>query len=222
MIDGLRERMEGAGMKQALKRIDVAEHPIAQALTTIIAGIEHEQAAAVARCIDAAEMDIPVRHDKEERREELLAVAEAVASQDFRRYWFEEVVDVDKPERVAEYAGYDGEQWRDQLEAWYRKYRSVGVVETPYAAADPADVGHIAAMHVEETYGMELAEFVAGVINWSRQSALEHILVGPIQSYTAVIDRLPEEIERRDRRIAELEERVAELEAEQAAEPEPA
>ncbi len=211
---GMTDKLSEMGMKRAVQAIDPADHPLFQSLADVISSIEYEQAQAISQCVDAADMDIPVQHDREKRRRELLDIAEATAEQDLAPYWFAEVVDIEAPEQAAEYVGYDGQQWRDQLETWYEQYRQMGVVDAPLSEANRADLGHIAAMHVQESFGLELDEFVAGVINWDRGMALETLLAGPIRSYTGVITQLADEIEHRERRIEELEARVQELESE--------
>ena len=209
---GMGGKVSQMGMKQALKSLTPSENQMFVSLADIISGIEYEQADALARCIDTADMDLEVHHDREQRREELLTVADSVADQDFREYWFREVVEIDRPEQAAKYVGYSTDEWRSQLETWYQQYREMGIVDAPLANADRADLGHVAAMHVEESFGITLDEFVAGVINWDRGAALETVIAGPIRSYTTTITRLAEEIEQRDRRIEELEACVEELE----------
>ncbi|WP_340101228.1 hypothetical protein [Salinibaculum salinum] len=211
---GMGGKVSQMGMKQALKSLTPSENQMFVSLADIISGIEYEQADAIEQCTNTADMDITVQHDREKRREELLAVADSVADQDFRHYWFAEIVDIDRPEQAAKYVDYDGDQWRSQLETWYQQYHEMSIVDAPLANADRADLGHVAAMHVEESFGISLDEFVAGVINGDQGSALETVIAGPIRSYTGAINRLAEEIEKRDQRIEELEARVEELEAE--------
>jgi hypothetical protein len=209
---GMGGKVSQMGMKQALKSLTPSENRMFVSLADIISGIEYEQADALADCIDTADMDLEVHHDREQRREELLTVADSVADQEFRHYWFAQVVELDSPERAAEYVGYGPYEWREQLETWYEQYRKMGVVDKPLHDAERADIGHVAAMHVEESFGITLDEFVAGVINWDRGAALETVIAGPIRSYTTTIHQLAEEIEQRDRRIEELEARVEDLE----------
>ena len=201
------DRAKEAGMARAMQAMDVRDHPLLNAIATIIAGLENEQALAVARCMKAAEMDGQVKYDVDARREELLDIAKAISEQDFERYWFEERVDsLEKPERAREYVGLEGEEWREQMERWYESYRKMGAVEQPVDAVDRAEIGHIAAMHVETSFGVSLREFVAGVVSWDRREALKRLLAGNIQAYTAVMHQVAEEIEHREQRIEDLQE----------------
>jgi len=197
-----------AAMKQAIKRIDPRDHELVQAIATIVAKLEHDQAVAIARDIEAADLDIPVQHDVEQRREELLDVAEAVAEQDLERYWFEDLADIEQPEQAQNYVGMDGDEWREQLDTWYRQYHELDVVDIPLANADRADVGHVAAMHVEQTFDVSLRQFVAGVVTWDGTEALRHLLAGNIESFTQVMHQVADEMERRQKRIDELEQQV--------------
>jgi len=206
------DRAKEAGMKRAIKQIDPKEHPLVRSIAAIISQLEHDQAVAIARNVDAADLDIPVRHDVEDRRDELLEVADAIANQDLKQLWFEDLADIENHALAMEYVGMNGDEWREQIEEWYGKYRELGVVEQPVETAERADVGHIAAMHVEDMFGVELSDFVAGVVNWEQGEALEHLLAGNIQSFTRVMHQIADEMDRREQRIEELEERIAELE----------
>jgi len=206
------ERAKDAGMKRAVKQMDVREHPMVQALAAIIARIEHQQAHAVARCIDAAELDLPIAHDQEERNDILLDVAEAVAEDDLERLWFEDLADIKRPGMAREYIGIGNDEWREQIQHWYRKYHELDVVDQPVEDATPEDLGHVVALHLRQTFDVDVETFVAGVINWEQKEALRHLLAGSIQSNTEAMHRVADEIEDLQDERDRLQERVAELE----------
>jgi len=202
------DRMKEAGMKQAVKQIDVREHPLVRSIASIIAQLEHSQAQALARGIQAGELDVGITHDVEDRAEQLLDTAEAIRDQDLAGYWFESVVEIDRPELAQDYVDLEGDEWREQLEKWYSKYYEMGVVDVPLEGADRADIGHVAAMHVGKMFDVSLREFVVGVINWDREKAIRRLLAGNIEEHTQIIHLLAEELEERQRRIEDLEERL--------------
>jgi len=113
---------------------------------------------------------------------------------------------------VVDYVGLSPDEYREQLRAWYRKYYELDVVDESLERADPEDIGHIAALHCEKVFDLSVAEFVAGVVNWDRRAALRSLLAGNIESHTAVILELADEIEVLQEEPDRLQERVAELE----------
>jgi hypothetical protein len=192
--------------------MDVREHPTVKALAAIIARIEHQQAHAVARCIDAGELDLPIAHDLEERNETLLNVAEAVANDDLERLWFEDLADLENPNMAREYIGMDGDEWHHQIRKWYARYYEHDVVDVPVEDATREDLGHVVALHLEQTFNIDVETFVAGVINWHQRRALRHLLAGNIQSNTEVMHRVADELQDIQDERDRLQERVDELE----------
>jgi hypothetical protein len=199
-------------MKQMVNQMDVREHPMVQALAVIISEIEHKQAQAVARNIKAADLDLPLAHDVEQRRETLLDVAEAVAEEDLERLWFEELADIENPTMAREYIGMHGDEWRNQIRQWYAKYHELDIVDETLEDADERDLGHVVGMHIEQTFEVDVETFVAGVINWQQREALRHLLAGNIEAHTEVMHRVADEIEDLQDERDRLQERVDELE----------
>jgi len=216
------DRAKDVGMKQAIQQIDVREHPIVQALAAMVAHLEHRQAHALARCIEAGDLDLPLQHDLEERHEELLDTAEAVANQDLERYWFEDLADLENPDVARQYIGMAGDEWHHQIRKWYAHYYEHDIVDVPVKDADPEELLHVASMHLENTFDVDVETFVAGVINWEEREALRHLLAGHLESHTEAISRVADRLEdlqdERDRlqeRVDELETQLDELDGEQ-------
>lgn len=199
---GLKEKGADAVKQRMLQQIEPREHPAFNSIATILTGIEHDQARAVKRLTDAADVDLDVNHQPEARREQLLDVAESLGNNDLASLWFEDVLDVDQADMIQNYIGLSGDEWREQLETWYRQYREMGIVDDPIEEADRADIGHVAQLHVSEAFGMDLNEFVAGVINWDKGAVLEEMLVGPTRDYTRTIhlvaDELKDDVDQED------------------------
>lgn len=195
-----------AAAERMMVKITPSETPIGQALADSLVTVEHRQAVAIQRAIDASGLDIDHGHDFQQRRQAILDVADAVASQDFEGWWWETVAPeiLNQPERAREYVGYDGQQWREQLEQWYASYHANGIVEEPLEEAHPGRLAWVADRHCRSTFGVSLREFVALVVNWSRGEQARRVLAGPMMQHTGIIHRLADELERKEQRIEEL------------------
>lgn len=207
---GVLDRGKEAMAKRMMSGITPSETQLAQAAAHSLTTVEHRLAEAIDSAHETAGTGEQLQHDPEERMNSLLSLADAVADQRVQQWWFDQVgaYVLDDPERAQSYVGMDGDEWREQLRRWYRQYRTAGVVDTPLADADPAEIGDVADRHIRETFGVSLREFVAMVVNWDRGEQLEGVMVGPIQQFTAQVHQLEREIEQRDDRIAELEARL--------------
>jgi hypothetical protein len=203
---------KSAMAERMMGQITPSETQIGQALANSLVSVEHGQAKAIQRAIEAGNLDIPHSHDFEQRQQAILDVADAVACQGFEDWWWQNVAPevLDQPDRARQYVGYDGDQWRDQLEQWYQSYHQAGVVDDPLADADRARLGRVADRHCAETFGVSLRQFVAIVVNWSRSDQARRVLAGPFLQHTAIINRMAEEMERKEQRIQELEVQVGE------------
>jgi len=190
MLEGAKQRM----MQKAMENVTPSETAVAQALAHVIAGLEHEQAQAMQRLVNAAEMDGDVHHDAEAREQQLLDLADAVAQDGLPEYYLAEVLDVDDPERALNHL--DSDDWGQQKRAWYQQYRERGIVEGP--AVDDAtqdDIDHAAVLHVQEVFGVALAQFEQHVVRWDRGEAMQQLLAGPLVGHTELIDTVAREIE---------------------------
>jgi len=190
MLDSAKRKM----MERAMSSVTPSETAAAQALAEIIAGLEHEQAQAVAGLIDAAGISaVEVRHDTDAREEQLLDLADAVAEDRVAEYYLEQT-DIDEPEKAAGHVGH--EHWGAQKREWYSKYRELDVVDGPPAErADEEDVDEAAGAHVREVFGMELEQFERIVVEWDRGQATQDLLAGPLVGHTELINHVASVLE---------------------------
>jgi len=156
---------------------DPKNSEMARSFASIIAHLEHDLLDAVEDLHDAQGIEdgVEVNQTVEERVDALLEVAEAAAGGDFETYWFGEVADFENAEDVASFAGLSEEDWHDQMDEWVAHYRD----KAPEEFVDQGD-REVVAWHVEETYGVPLAEFEREVVNYTRQMALRSALAGNI------------------------------------------
>lgn len=189
-----------------------------QALTTVIATLEHRQLAAVEDLHDGLGLDgLEVGRSVEERQQQLLALVDALASGRFEAWWFEEVVaeHIENHEDARPYAGLSPEEWADQQAAWAETYR-----ERAGDRFEDASTEELARMHVERKFGVSLGEFEREVVEYDRRRTLQTVLAGNfeaveqgIRTATATVESdrvvvLPEDIEERD--VEEIAEELAE------------
>lgn len=203
---------KSAMAERMMGQITPSETPIGQALANAVAGIEHEQAKAIQEAIEAGDLDVQHGHDMGARRETLLEIADAVAENGFEDWWWTNVAPeiLDKPEKARQYVGINGDEWRNLLERWYTAYHANGVVDAPLDEADPGRLAWVADRHIRETFGVNLREFVALVVNWSRGEQMQRALAGQFQSHTQIIHRLADELERKEQRIEDLQNQLQE------------
>ena len=147
---------------QALIRNPSSAEPV-QRLAFIIAEIERAQADALADLADA--LDAPdvgaAAVDVEDRRDELLALAEAAGpggdlAEWYARHRLAPPLDAADAPQVAAYVGMDSEEWEDQIEAWAAAYRTDGENED-YTDRQLADA------HLASAYGAPSIEW------WERE-----------------------------------------------------
>jgi len=154
---------------------DPHDSEMARSFASIIAHLEHDLLDAVEDLHDALGVEDGVEVDQtvEERVDALLNVADAAAGGDFEAYWFGEVAGFENPEEVADFAKFGEEEWHDQIDDWEARYRRKAPEEFEDKSAR-----EIAAWHVEETFGVPLAEFEREVIGYTRRGALKAALAG--------------------------------------------
>lgn len=189
-------------MKRIQRLRQVAQDPtnseMVQALVTILVELEDRQLNAVDDLHQALDIDgLDRQKGPDERRDQLLDFIDAIASGDFERWWFEDVVGqhLDNPEDARSYAGLSDEEWQSQIERWADAYRSKAPEEF---ADDPDRV--VAAQHVGRKFGVGIDEFEREVVQFSRQEAMQTLLAGNfqavesgIQAATATIENADEE-----------------------------
>jgi len=189
MLEKAKQKMMGKAMQNA----EPSEKEAVQALAEVIAGLEHEQAQAIAALVDAAGLDLDVHHDQQVREQQLLDTADAVAQQRLPEYALGQL-DVEGTEKAMQHLGSD--EWPEQKREWYKMYRERGVVDgPPVDDATDEDVDRAAKLHVPEVFGLSLAEFEQYVVNWDRGAAVEELLAGPLVGHTQTIKHVAAEID---------------------------
>jgi hypothetical protein len=171
---------------------DPAEHETAQALVDIIVELEYAQLEAVEDLHDALDVDaLDVQKSREERREQLLAVIDAVApgGRDLETMWFEEVASehVENPERAQSYAGLSEDEWEQQIESWADNWRD------HLDRSDAMTDRELAAVHVDRRFGVSIEEFEANVVEYDRGEALETLLASNFEAVEHGIKTATEE-----------------------------
>jgi len=186
MLDGAKRKM----MERAMSSVTPSETPVAQALAEIIAGLEHEQAQAMERLVDAADLDdVDVRHDVDAREQQLLDLADAVAEDRVAEYYLSQVETLDSPEKAAAYAGMESEAWEKQKREWYSKYTDADVVDgPPVEEAEPADIHYAADIHTNQVFGLDVSAFEQIVVNYERGEVTQELLAGPLVGHTELIN----------------------------------
>ncbi|WP_336001445.1 hypothetical protein [Halorientalis halophila] len=205
--------LKSAGTDRLLSQFTPSQIPHVQHGSRVAAVLEHEQANALNRALDAAGMgEEQIRHDWQQRQAMLLQVADAVSNQQFRAWWFENVAPriVENPEDAQALAGLDGDEWRETLEAWHASAYGRGLVETPPSEAGPRDLAQTAANVAENRFGVPLRVLVARVVAWDQAAETRQLLAGNIDHHTHLIRRLADHIEQQNERIEELEAQVDE------------
>ena len=180
MFEGIKQQKEVIDQLQQLKD-DPTEHPAAQALVDIIVELEYSQLEAVEELHAALDVDaLDVQKDRDDRREQLLTVIDAVSpgGRDLETMWFEDVASehVENPERAQSYAGLSEEEWTEQIGKWADVWR--GHLDGAAAMTDR----ELAAVHVERRFGVDLEEFEANVVEYSRGEALETLLASNFEA----------------------------------------
>lgn len=172
---------------------DPTDSEYVQALVTILSTLEHRQLQAVEELHGALDFDgIEVQADEEQRREQLLALVDAVASGEFEAYWFEEVAgeNIENPDDARAYAALDEGEWESQIGTWAETYRSKASEEF----VNKTD-RQVAALHVARKFGVSLAEFEREVVNYDRQEALRTVLAGNFEAVENGIRAATAEVE---------------------------
>jgi hypothetical protein len=193
MLDGAKQKMAERMMSQ----VTPSETPIAQAAIGTLTEFEARQTSALVELVDAADLDIELRFDREQRAQFLLGLVDAIAERRVTEWWFEAVGPevLEQPALARQYIGVERDEWHDQLRRWYQSYHDAGLVEKPIEEVSPGRIGEVADRHVRETFGLSLPEFVATVVNWSRGEQIQPILGGPIERNNQVIREVAEEID---------------------------
>ncbi|WP_436929065.1 hypothetical protein [Halosimplex halobium] len=176
--------MFGSGMErfQQLRQVaqDPTESELVQALVEILVALEFRQLRAVKGLHDSLDIDgVQINADEEEREQQLLDLVDAIASREFKRWWFTDVVGgkLDNADDAMAYAGLDEGKWEEQKQTWADTWRERG--GESFSEHTDED---LARLHVERKFGVSLREFEREVIEWSRKDAMRTILAGNFEA----------------------------------------
>lgn len=156
-------------------------------LTAVIAQVENELLQAAIRLEEATgERRIGDPPSVDARKEALKGLIEAIVTDSFEDVWLEEVAPtfVDKPEKVEQYLGMDADAWESQIERWGETYRNAGAEGSDRALADA---------HVQDQFGVDLAEFEQRVIEFNPGAEAERLFAANFRAVRQTIDRVAEE-----------------------------
>jgi len=192
--------------RRIMGQVTPSEQPIAQALASTVAAVEHEQAEAVQELVDELDLTADVDHDAEARREVLLGTADAVSDERFAAFYFELLLDpVDNGDALEKYVGL--EDVEEQKREWYQQYEGAELVDESFEDADQEAIDDVADRHLKEVHQIGIEEWQKAVVGFEQAEAAEHLLAGPFLAHTALVRQAAEE-------VAGLQERVDELEKE--------
>jgi len=207
MFEQVKQQTEAIQELKQLKD-DPKEHPAAQALVDIIVELEYAQLGAVEDLQDALDIEaLDVQKDRDDRREQLLAVIDAMApgGRDLETMWFEEVASehVENPERAQSYANLSADEWDRQIGKWADTWRD------HLDGADAMSDRELAAVHVERRFGVSMDEFEANVVEYDRGEALETLLASNFEAVEHGIKTATEEVQAQDQQKSTQQEESA-------------
>lgn len=189
--DKFREKATSMGMKQ----MTPSETAVGQELAKILTTTEYELFAALDRLVRAADAGrIQVDQSIEDRRDEILDVADAVAAQEFQSWWWDEygAEQLDDVQDARDHVGLDKEEWRKQIETWAENYRESAAPDHPVHEKTDAQ---IAAFHVEQKFDVDLATFAQEVVEWSAAEHVEGIVRRNLRESIETIHAVASELE---------------------------
>ncbi len=167
--------------------------PQMHALSQVVAQRERAQLQLAQRLAEASDADVAVEElpDVEERAAQLEAMAEAASQASLDGWYFGEFAPdhLDNAERAQAYAGLNDDEWQAQKQSWAENYRST----SPEADAYSDD--ELAALHVENTFGVPLEEFEANVVDFRPGEAIQDVLTTNLRTVEAVMQAVAEDME---------------------------
>jgi hypothetical protein len=182
-----------AAQEQASAQLFDKFRPQMQALSQVVAEREAAQlelAQGLAEASDA-EVSVDAIPDVDERALELEAMAEAASQADLRTWYFEEFAPdyLQEPESAMAYAGLNDDEWQRQQEAWAENYRATS------PEAESVSNKDLAALHVENKFGVTLEEFEQNVVDWRPGRAIQDVLTANLRTVEGVMAAVTAELE---------------------------
>lgn len=172
-------------MKQAKQLRNPAESEALQLWADSLAQIEHDLQTTLRAHEQALGLEPVDPITVEERREEILAFAEAYLGRDIEAFYLEnQTPDGLAAEKARPYLGMEADAWQDQRETWVSRYR-----EQAGERFGEASDEEIVAAHVRRTFGVSLDVFEAAVIEWSAGGALQDAVLGEFELVESRIEQ---------------------------------
>lgn len=189
-MKGIKERL----MKQVA---DPAENEQFRALAGAFVTLELDQRRRLQELADALDEDpedlgIETLEDHEERIDELLAGITARMNDNAWGMWVEHLAPeaLKNPDRAAQYAGLDEDDWEGEIEDWAERIRDQTGTDT-----DGRTDRDLAAAQVYDAFGLSLKEFEREVVDWRPGEAYEEAFAGSFKQHNEAISRLAESVE---------------------------
>jgi hypothetical protein len=163
-------------------------------LCGLMAGKEVDLLEQIAGLHEALDIDDGIGHEdvprKEDRREQLKELVQALVADDIPGFWWEQVgrEHVENPEDAREFLDLDGGEWAEQVDSVIRSYRRQG---------DDRPRSEIVADYVNRKFGVEVSWFVSHVVNWTdaqSQRVQRQFLLGNMDAVQQGIERATEEV----------------------------
>lgn len=191
---------KGSMRRRMLSQLTPSETNIGQQLAHILTTTEFELFQAVDRLVEAADpVDgrFVVPEDLETRRDRILAVADALAAQEFEAWWWDEYADefIDNAERARDLAGISKQEWRDVMATLAERERARQPAD--HDVQDETDA-QVAARRVEELFGVDLATFSAEVVEWKAAEHVDEIIRQNLRLSTRTIHQVASALEADD------------------------
>lgn len=189
-MDGLNSDI----IKQAKQLRNPAESEALQLWADSLAQTEHDLQTALQAHEQALGVEPLEPVSVEERREEILAFAEAYLGRDIEAFYLEnQIPDGLDAEKAQPYLGMPDSAWRDQRETWVSRYRE----QAGERFADASDE-EIVAAHVQRTFGVSLDVFESEIVEWSAGGALQDAVLGHFELVESRIEQATAAVESGD------------------------
>lgn len=152
--------------------IDLAEHPIVNKLAFQVALNEARIAGGMDRVVGAVDpgAGFGLPDSVEERQADLAEALNALSNESFKEWWFSERAPrlMENPETAAKFVGLSKSDWQTQIHAWADQYHGADNPDWVDYMTDAQLADHYA----RDKYGLTLAQFAQGVVEWNRKQQL--------------------------------------------------
>lgn len=157
-------------------------------LTGVLATVENELLTSAKAVDDALETGrIDTVPEVEDRREALLSLLQAIATDSMQDVWVAEQLSefVDDPDAAERHVGVDAETWDQRKTAWAEMWRDAGA-----EGSDDA----LAAHHVQETFGCDLTTFEDRVVGFDSSREAERLFAANFRAVKDVLDAAADQV----------------------------